>query len=214
MTLGAQLPEIRRRFFRRAEGDQVAEPLVDREQPDAVAVGFGVVGTMQLVVAKAAHQKMAVIDEGVFDAGRREIGCQLRLPHPLREPQAGRLDAETALQVCVHSPDLLQPVGAGQRRENRLVESREQQLQPAIGGEPADHVEPGRVVVLEPLEQRPRHVQRQREEAGGVGALDDGPIDVAHVIGHDVIEIPHRLMQVQAKDKAQWSGHVGVGCSV
>ncbi len=69
-------------------------------------------------------------------------------------------------------------------------------------------------MVLEPFEQRPRYMQRQREEAGGGGALDDGPIDVAHVIGHDVVEIPHRLMQVQAKDKSQGCGHDGVSWKV
>jgi hypothetical protein len=59
-------------------------------------------------------------------------------------------------------------------------------------------------VLFEPLEQRTGDVQRQREEAGPGRALDDRPIDVADVISHDVVEIPHRLMQVQAKDKTQW----------
>ena len=113
MALSAELFEVGRGFFRRAEGDQVAEPLVDREQPDALAVGFRMVWAVQLVVTKAAGQEMTVIDERVFDAGRREIGGQFRLPHALGEPQPGRLDAEAALQVFAHPPDLLEPIGAG-----------------------------------------------------------------------------------------------------
>ena len=57
-------------------------------------------------------------------------------------------------------------------------------------------------------------MQCEREESSGGGSLDDRPIDVAHMIGHDVVEIPHRLMQVQAKDEPQGGGHDGVGWKV
>ena len=70
-------------------------------------------------------------------------------------------------------------------------------------GEPADHVEPRRVVLFQPLEQRTGHVQCQRKEAGRGRAFDDRPVDVAHVIGDDVIEIPHGLVQMEAKNKTQ-----------
>ena len=66
---------------------------------------------------------------------------------------------------------------------------------------------------LEPLEQRAGHVQRQRNEAGLTRAFDDRPVDVTDMIGHDVVEIPDWLMQVQAKDKPQRLVHEGIGCS-
>ena len=125
MALGAELPQVGRGFFRRAKRNQVAQPLVDGEQSHAVSVGLGVMRAVQLLVAETTDQEMAVIDERVFDAGGGEIGGELRLPHTLSEPQSGRLDAEAALQVVAHPPDLLQPVGAGQRGENRLIESGE-----------------------------------------------------------------------------------------
>ena len=69
-------------------------------------------------------------------------------------------------------------------------------------------------MLFQPLEQRARDVECERQEAGSGRALDDRPVDVAHVIGHDVVEIPHRLMQVQAKDEPQGGGHDGVGWKV
>ncbi len=66
-------------------------------------------------------------------------------------------------------------------------------------------------MLLQPLEQRAGDVQRQGEEARSRRTLDDRPIHVADVIGHDVVEIPDRLMQVQAEDESQGCGHDGVG---
>ena len=154
MTVGAELPQVGRRLFGRAEGNQVAEPLIDRQQAHAMAVRLRVMGPVQLLVPESTDEEMAIIHEGIFDTCVREIRGQLRLPHSLRKPQAGRLHTEAPLQVLAHAADLLEPIGAGQRRQDRLVESREQQLQPAIGGQPANHVEPRRVVLFEPLEQR------------------------------------------------------------
>ena len=160
---------------------------------------------------ESADQEVAVIHERIFDARFGQIRGQLRLPHPLREPQPAGVDAEATLQVFAHATDLFEPVGAGERREDRLVESSQQQLHAAIGGQPADHVEPCGVVLFQPLEQRTGDVQRQREEVGRGRALDDRPVDVAHVIGHDVVEIPDRLMQVQAEDESEGCGHDGAG---
>ena len=69
-------------------------------------------------------------------------------------------------------------------------------------------------MLLQPFEQWARDMQRKREESGSGGTLDDRPVYIAHMIGHDVIEIPHRLMQVQAEHKTEGSFHDGVGCSV
>src|SRR5204863_8929051 len=129
VSVRAELSQVRRSFLRRPEGNQIAESLVDCEEADPVTIGLGVMGTVQLVVAKPADEKMAVVDEGIRDAGCREIGGELRLPHALGEPQSGRVRAEALLQVLAHPADLLQPVLSRQRCENRLVESGEQQLE-------------------------------------------------------------------------------------
>ena len=112
-------------------------------------------GLVQLVVAEPADEEMAVVHERVGDAGRREVGGELRLPDALGEPQSGRIRAEALLQVVAHPADLLQAIFSWQRCQNRLVESGEQQLEFAVCRQSADHVEPGGVVPLQPFEQRP-----------------------------------------------------------
>ena len=194
---------------------EVAEPFIDREQTNPPAVRFGDVRPVQLVAAEAAHQEMAIIDERIFDARFGEILHEPWLPDALGEPETGGVHTKAPRQVLAHARDLLETVGLGQRGEYRLVKPGEQQLQLSIAHQPADHVEPGDVVFRQPFQQRAGHVERERKKPGSGRALDDGAIHVAHVIGHDVVEIPHRLMQVQAKHKPQWRLlQEGVGCSV
>ena len=158
MSLGAQLAEVGGRLFGWAEGNQVAQSFIDGEEPDALAVRLGVVRAMQLVGAKSAHEEMSIVDEGVFHTGVGEIGGDLGLPHALGEPQSRRGRAEAPLEILAHAADLLEAVGAGQGREDRLVETREQKFELAIGREPSNEVQPRGVVSLQPLEQRSGHM--------------------------------------------------------
>src|SRR3989442_3725592 len=82
-------------------------------------------GPVQLFVPESTDEEMAIIDERIFDTCVREIRGQLRLPHSLREPQAGRLHTKAPLQVLAHAADLLEPIGAGQRGEDRLAPTPE-----------------------------------------------------------------------------------------
>src|SRR5437667_10794306 len=109
---------------------------------------------VQRVALESADEKVTVIDERILDARFRQIRGQLRLPDALREPQSGRRDAEAPLEVLAHARDLLEAIEAGERRENRLVESGEQQFQAAVGREPANHVEPRGGLLAPPLAQR------------------------------------------------------------
>src|SRR2546427_12205693 len=102
-------------------------------------------GLVQLFVAEPADEKMAVVDEGVGDAGCREVGGKLRLPDALGEPQSGRIRAEALLQVVAHPADLLQAIFSWQRCQNRLGESGRQQPELAVRRHTAGAVEPGRV---------------------------------------------------------------------
>src|SRR5439155_1396179 len=106
------------------------------------AGGLGQVRAMQRLVTKSADQEVPVVDERVLHTGLSEVGRELRLPHALGEPQPRGPNAEAAFEVLAHARDLLEAVGAGERGEDRLIESREEELGPAIGGEPADQIEP------------------------------------------------------------------------
>ena len=157
---------------------------------------------MQLVPLEAAHEKMTVVEHHVAHTGVGQVGRQIRLPHPLREPQPRRLDSEAALDRLAHPRHLLDPIGGDERREHRLVESGQQELDVTVRRQPPDHVEVARVVRFEPLEQRARDVQCEREKASLRQSLHERPVDVPQVIGEDVVEVPHRLMQVHSEHEA------------
>src|SRR2546429_4530715 len=83
--------------------------------------------------------------------------------------------------------------GGGQRREHRLVEAGQQELDVTLRCQPTDQVEVGRVVRLEPFEQRPRDVQREWKEAALRQPLDERPVDIPQMGFENVVEVPHRL---------------------
>ena len=113
---------------------------------------------MQLVPLEAAHEEVAVVEDEIPHARVGQVRRQVGLPHALREPQSRGRDAETALDRLAHPSYLLDPVGGRERREHRLVEAGQQELDVTLRCQPTDQVEVGRVVRLEPLEQRPRDV--------------------------------------------------------
>lgn len=59
----------------------------------------------------------------------------------------------------MHPLDLFDPVSAGQGGEYRLIESGQEQLDAPVGHQAAQPVEIRRVVLLQPLEERPREVK-------------------------------------------------------
>ena len=159
--------QVVRRLLRRTERNQVAEPLVDREERDPLAVALGPERGVELLGGEAGDEEVPVVDQGVANAGVGEVGGKLRLPDPLGEPESPGVDTEAPAHRLVHPVDLFDPVLARQRGEHRLVEAGQQDLDAAVGGEAAQPVEVCRLVVLEPLEQRPAQVQHDRKELRG-----------------------------------------------
>src|SRR5213079_2204157 len=153
-----QLTEVGADLRRRPEGNEIAEPLVDRKQPDALAAALGQERRMQPVPLESTHQEVPVVLEQIPHAGIGQVGGQIGLPHPLGEPQAGRFDAEAASDRFAHPADLLESIRTRQRREHRLVESRQQQLEVTVRRQATDRIEVGGGVGLEPFEQRSRDV--------------------------------------------------------
>ena len=80
--------------------------------------------------------------------------------------------------------------------------ARQQHLDAAVCGEGAEPIEVGWLVVLQPLEQRPGEVQDHREEVSPRKPVEQGPVDVLDVLREDVIEVAHRLVEVQTEDEA------------
>ena len=106
----------------------------------------------------------------------------------------------------MHPADLLDAVGAEQRGEHGLVEAGEQNLDLAVGGQRTQAVEIGRLVLLQPLEERAGEVEHDGQKPAARQPVEQGPVDVLHVLGEDVVEVAHRLVQMQAEDEAD-GGH-------
>src|SRR6266571_1764244 len=204
-----QLTEVGADLRRRPEGNEIAEPLIDRKQPDALAAALGQERRMEPVPLEAAHEKMPVVHEQIPYARIGQVGGQIGLPHPLGEPQAGRLDAEAAPDRFTHPADLLESIRTHQRREHRLVESRQQQLDVPVRRQATDRIEVGASVRLEPFEQRSRDVQRERQEPLCGEPLHEGEVHVSQVVFEDVVEVPHRLVEVHAEHEPHWIHQMG-----
>src|SRR5439155_609650 len=78
-----QLTEVGADLRRRPEGNEIAEPLIDRKQPDALAAALGQERRMQPVPLEPTHQKVAVVHEQIPYARIGQVGGQIGLPHPL-----------------------------------------------------------------------------------------------------------------------------------
>src|SRR2546422_10064420 len=60
-----QLTEVGADLRRRPEGNEIAEPLVDRKQPDALAAALGQKRRMQPVPLESTHEKEAGVHEQI-----------------------------------------------------------------------------------------------------------------------------------------------------
>ena len=145
---------------------------------------------------------MTIVHQRVPHPCLRQIRGQLRLPHALRQPEPARFHSEAPFDRLAHPVDLLDPVEPGQRRQHGLVEPREQQLQAPVHGEPRDPVEQRGFVPFEPLEQRTRHVDGDGEEFPLREPLQERAVHVAHVLLEHVVEVAHRLVEMDAEGEA------------
>ncbi len=97
---GASPPglQILERLVDAGEGDQVPQPLVDREDAEAQALLVRQVVTAEGVDVEARQREVPVVDEHVLDAGLAQHPRQVRLPDALGEPHAAGSHAEVRLE--------------------------------------------------------------------------------------------------------------------
>jgi hypothetical protein len=138
---------------------------------------------------------------------------QVGFPDALGEPEAVDLDAEPALQSLAVTDDLLDPVLGSKRHEDRLVVTRREEFDPAGVDLPSHPIDPVRGVVLQPVEQWPREMDRHRADLAVAEAVQQRGIDCVEVVAEDVIEVPHRLVEMEAKAEAEGfsHGHLAAG---
>src|SRR5581483_12385733 len=72
--------------------------------------------------------EVVVVDRDVLHPRGDEVGGERRLPDALREPEPARPHAEALLDPIGHHLDLIDPIGARDRRQDRLVEAAPPEL--------------------------------------------------------------------------------------
>lgn len=154
---------------------------------------------MDIVGRKPCREKMAVVQQGVFDAETGYLLGNPRVPYPLGAPQAPGPGAETRLEILAHVLNLVMGVGLGNHRYDRLEESSSHELYLGAVHQGVQEREKLGLVLIEPLPERSGIVQRH----GDVGIFRQDAqkrqIAVPGALFKDTGEIPHRLVRVNAE---------------
>ena len=133
--------QIRERLVDVGERDQVPQPLVDRKDPEALALLVRQVVAAQIVDLEASQGEVSVVDEHVRDASLAQHPWQVRLPHALGQPHPAGSHPEVRLEERCEPLDLADLVVVGQHGEDRLVEPAGQELHLPACGDDAQEVE-------------------------------------------------------------------------
>ena len=149
--------------MRLAERDEVAEPLGAGEDLQEPAVVLGEVVAEEVRLGQAGALEVEVVEDGVLDPRLGQGRGQVLLPDPLGDPDAPRGLAEGLAEVGGVVADLPDPVAPRDHRQDRLVEAPAEDLDPPGLGQRPDAGDVLGVPLDEPLQQRPRGVQDERD---------------------------------------------------
>ena len=154
---------------------------------------------MQPLGGEAGSEEVAVVHQGVSTpASARSAassGSQTRsVSHSPRASTPKRRCTASCIQL-----DLLHAIRPRQRGEHRLIEAGEENLDLALRCERSQPVEVGGLVRLEPLEQRPREMKHDRQEATAGEPIEQGAIHVFDVLGEHMVEVADRLVDVESE---------------
>src|SRR6266850_1919796 len=178
-------------------------PLVDREDPQAVALLVGQVVAAERVDVEARQREVSIVDQHVLDAGLAQHTRQVRLPDALGEPHPARTDSEVRLEERREPLDLTDLVEVRQHGQDRLVESTGQELHLSARGEGPEEVEGTGRVLAQPLEQAAGIVDAQPDLRALVEPLEERPIGALGRLDHHVVEVADRLVVVDAETERQ-----------
>ena len=185
----------------RAERDQIAQLLEDREHRDPRALLFGREMPGEVPVRHAGGVEVLVVDQRGAHSGGGERPGQPGLPDPLGQPQTLGRGPEALRQEPREPGDLAQLVGIGNGGQDRLIVAAGQQLQLS-----APRHGPGArsvlgMVRLEPVPQDARVVERERDFRMTVPGLEHRQVGALCGFLEDRVEIPDRLVIVEREQE-------------
>src|SRR5712692_6879419 len=187
--------------LRDAERNQIAEIFADREDRQRVAFFFRQVIPRQAARGEPCVHEMRVVQDRVPQPRRDELFRQQPLPGALGEPEPPRGCAETAVQPAREQRDLAYRVTVRDDREDRLVETAAEDLDLVSHDELREPVEERWLLLLEPLQQWPRVVQRQPDVRVPLQEIEEWPVAALVRLAEDMGEVSHRLVVVNAQQQ-------------
>ena len=201
-------PQVVEGGGRLGERDQIPQPFADREHRDLGALLLGHVVAGELRRVHAREREVAVVHQHELDAGVGERPRQVGFPHALGEPHPARAHAEVTLQELGEVLDLTDLVVVGEHRQDRLVKAPGQQLDLAARRERAEQIERPRRTVAEEFQERARAVHRQANRGERPRQLQKRLVRALDRVSHDVVEVPRRLVIVDAEqERHAWFTH-------
>ncbi len=167
-------------------------------------LGLGLPGGVELCPLESGNQEVPVVHDCELDSRISEVGRNIGHPYPLGKPHTARLCAEPARQFLLHPLYLLHPVGPEQRRKDGFGPPGCEELDASVRGESAQPVEIAGRVPLQPLDERTGHMKRDREQAAPLQQVQQGLIHLDHVLLQHVVEVPHRLVEMETEKESRW----------
>jgi len=208
-VLFRHLGQILDRLLRRAEGDQVAEPLAAWEHRKHAAFVLGQQMAGQLIVGQPGRFEVEVVQHGVFDAGVNQVAGERLLPNALGRPEAADRRAQPVLQPTGVAANLTNPILRRNHRQDRLEIRAAENLDPPGLAQTGQTVEIVRLVFGQPFHQRAARVQRHFQRVVAAENIEKRQIAVLIGLLEDVVEISDRLVVVQGQNQTDGIGHGG-----
>jgi heme exporter protein D len=149
-----------------------------------------------LLEFESRTEKMIVVHQRIFNAGRAQRRRELRLPNAFGKPGAARACAQMLFDVIREPRDLLQAVFRRNHRQDRLVKSSAGDFHLPALHQSAQLLEIFRMRPLDPFEQRTRIMQPDANRRMARQNFHERKIRLLVGALQHVVKISHRLMRV------------------
>ena len=181
------------------ERNEIAERLIDGENAQRAALVLRDVARME--VPDPGVAKVLLVEQRVLDARLGQRSRQVGLPDPLGQPYAARPAAEVPGQEVAHHPDLADPVGLGDERQDGFVESAAEELDLIAADHPRDEVPAGPLALFHVFPERAGEVEGELERGVADQAFEEGTVAVVERRLEHVVEIADRLVVVDREQE-------------
>ena len=144
---------------------------------------------------------MGMVYEGVSDGGVCKLSHETLFPYPFRQPETTAVRLKVVQKVVLHQLYLGNPVFCGQQGQNRLIKSAPHHFHLSPVHHFGNFIEIFRVVSIQPFQERPAVMERNRDFRHFLKNIQKGGIALTIHVLKDEIQVSHRLVGMKTNDK-------------